>query len=59
MITLGLDIGTTTVSAVVAEKGMVLESITTPHDSFLKDSPAFERAQDVAVLRAAAAVCEL
>ena len=54
MITLGLDIGTTTVSAVVAEKGMVLESITTPHDSFLKDSPAFERAQDVAVLRAAA-----
>lgn len=54
MIILGLDIGTTTVSAVVAEKGMVLESITTPHDSFLKDSPAFERAQDVAVLRAAA-----
>lgn len=54
MITLGLDIGTTTVSAVVAEKGVVLRSITKPHDSFLKDRPAFERAQDVAVLRAAA-----
>lgn len=54
MITLGLDIGTTTVSAVAAEQGVVLESVTTPHDSFLKNSPAFERAQDVAVLRAAA-----
>jgi len=54
MITLGLDIGTTTVSAVVAENGVVLESVTKAHDSFLTNSPAFERAQDVAVLRAAA-----
>ena len=51
MITLGLDIGTTTVSAVVVEGGVVLESVTKAHDSFLKDSPAFERAQNVAVLR--------
>lgn len=54
MITLGLDIGTTTISAVVAENGVVLESITKPHDSFLKGRPAWERAQDVSVLRAAA-----
>ena len=54
MIILGLDIGTTTVSAVVAENGVVLESVTKAHDSFLKNSPAYERAQDVAVLRAAA-----
>ena len=54
MLTLGLDIGTTTISAVVAENGVVLESITKPHDSFLKGRPAWERAQDVSVLRAAA-----
>lgn len=54
MITLGLDIGTTTVSAVVAENGAVLESVTTPHDSFLKNGPAYERAQEVTVLRSAA-----
>ena len=54
MLTLGLDIGTTTISAVVVEKGVVLESVTAPHDSFLKNTPAWERAQDVAVLRAAA-----
>ena len=54
MITLGLDIGTTTVSAVVAENGAVLKARTVPHDSFLKNSPAFERAQDVHKLRSAA-----
>ena len=54
MLTLGLDIGTTTISVVVAENGVVLESITKPHDSFLKGRPAWERAQDVSVLRAAA-----
>ena len=54
MITLGLDIGTTTVSAVVVENGVVRKSITKPHDSFLQDRPAWERTQDVAVLKAAA-----
>lgn len=32
---LGLDIGTTTVSAVVMEAGQVLFSLTRPNDSFL------------------------
>ena len=50
MITLGLDIGTTTVSAVAVEQGRVVESITKAHNSFL-NGPEWERAQDVAVLR--------
>lgn len=50
MLTLGLDIGTTTLCAVVVEDGRVLEAITRPHDSFLTGGPAFERAQDVTAL---------
>lgn len=43
---LGLDIGTTTVSAVILENGTVLESRTVPNDSALTDRPAWERCQD-------------
>ena len=46
MLTIGLDIGTTTVSAVAAQNGRVLESITRPHSGFLPDRPVWERAQD-------------
>lgn len=51
MITLGLDIGTTTISAVVVEKGVVLKALTKPHNSFLENGPDFQRAQDVQVLK--------
>ena len=51
MLTLGLDIGTTTISAVIVRDGKVLESLTRPHDSFLNNTPAFERAQDVSVIQ--------
>lgn len=43
---LGLDIGTTTVSAVILENGTVLESRTVPNDSALTDRPVWERCQD-------------
>lgn len=54
MITLGLDIGTTTVSAVVAENGRVLESRNAVHAGFLPGTPAWERTQDPAALLEAA-----
>ena len=50
MITIGLDIGTTTISAVAAENGRVLESHNTVHAGFLTGRPAWERVQDPAAL---------
>ena len=44
---LGLDIGTTTVSAMVWQDGRVLESVTEKNDSFLQTDHSFERLQDV------------
>lgn len=43
---LGLDIGTTTVSAVVAEDGQVLESLTRDNDARLPGDKPWERLQD-------------
>ncbi len=43
---LGLDIGTTTVSAVVVEDGHVLASSTVKNDSFLPSAHPWERIQD-------------
>ena len=45
---IGLDIGTTTVCAVVvdAKKGDVLKSVTLPNDTFLDDTKPFEKIQD-------------
>jgi len=44
---LGLDIGTTTVSAVVAEEtGKVFASVTRKHSGFLENTPVWERSQD-------------
>lgn len=43
---LGLDIGTTTVSAVVVENGCVLASSTVKNDSFLTSPHPWERVQD-------------
>lgn len=51
---LGLDIGTTTVSAVVMENGKVLAAKTLKNDSFLPGRPAWEKVQDPAVIRATA-----
>lgn len=50
MLTIGLDIGTTTVSAVAVDDGRVLDSITRPHSGFLPDTPAWERTQDPGML---------
>lgn len=47
MTVLGLDIGTTTVSAVVVRDGTVLAAKTLNNDAFLSDRPAWEKAQDV------------
>jgi sedoheptulokinase len=47
MLTIGLDIGTTTISAVAAdpEKG-VQDTITVNNDTFIHDGPSWERIQD-------------
>ena len=61
MKTLGLDIGTTTVSAAVFENGRVLDSRTLKNDSFLKDRDCWEKVQDPAYILTTAqkAVLEL
>lgn len=46
MIAIGLDIGTTTVSAVALEEGVVLATRTLPNDAFLLDRLPWERLQD-------------
>lgn len=48
MKTIGLDIGTTTVCAIVldAENGKVVKSVTLPNDTFLADTKPFEKIQD-------------
>lgn len=46
MTVLGLDIGTTTVSAVVVENGRVIASLTRPNGSFLPDRENWEKVQD-------------
>lgn len=51
---LGLDIGTTTVSAVVMENGRVLAAETQASHAFLPDRPVWEKAQDAAALEALA-----
>ncbi len=51
---LGLDIGTTTVSAVVTENGRVLAAETQASRAFLPGRPAWEKAQDAAALEALA-----
>lgn len=48
MIVLGLDIGTTTISAVVMENGKLLATKTRKNDSFITGCPSWERAQDPA-----------
>ena len=47
MTVLGLDIGTTTISAVVMRDGKVLAAKTLKNDSFLPGRPVWEKAQDV------------
>ena len=54
MKTLGLDIGTTTVSAVVAEDTQVLSVVTLQNDSFLPSPNSWERIQDPARIRSLA-----
>lgn len=48
MKTIGLDIGTTTICAIVidASDGKVLRSVTLPNDTFLTDVKPFEKIQD-------------
>ena len=48
---LGLDIGTTTVSAVVVEEGNVLSSLTLKNGSFLPTENAWEKIQDPDYIR--------
>ena len=48
---LGLDIGTTTVSAVVVEKGTVLSSLTLKNGAFLPGDYPWEKIQDPAYIR--------
>lgn len=48
---LGLDIGTTTISAVVVEKGALLDRITCKNDSFLPTQNAWERIQSPAYIK--------
>ena len=48
---LGLDIGTTTVSAVVVEDGAVLSSLTLKNGSFLPTENAWEKIQDPVYIR--------
>lgn len=51
MKTIGLDIGTTTISAVVAENGKAIESITKDNCSFIITSIPFERIQSPEVIK--------
>lgn len=51
MKTLGLDIGTTTISAVVAEDGAVLSCVSRKNDSFLSTGNDWERVQDPDYIR--------
>ena len=51
MKTLGLDIGTTTVSAVVVEGTTVLEAMTLPNGSFLPTQNPWEKVQNVTYIR--------
>lgn len=51
---LGLDIGTTTVSAVVVENKRVLSSLTLKNDSFLPTHHPWEKIQDPAYIRTTA-----
>ena len=61
MMVLGLDIGTTTISAVVVQDGKVLAVKTLKNGAFLPGRPVWEKAQDVQAITAAAqqAVAEL
>ena len=52
MKTLGLDIGTTTISAVVLENGAELDSLTLPNGGFLTGCAPWERIQDPLTIRA-------
>lgn len=54
MKTLGLDIGTTTISAVVWEDGKMLAGRTLKNDSFLANCEAWEKVQDPAYILATA-----
>ncbi len=47
----GLDIGTTTISAVVAEEGQVIASRTLKNGAFLPTPHAWEKIQDVGIIR--------
>lgn len=51
MKTLGLDIGTTTISAVVVENKQVIASKTLPNQSFLRSPHSWEKIQDPHVIR--------
>ena len=48
---LGLDIGTTTVSAVVWQDGSIIESVTEKNDSFIQSERTYEKIQDVSYIR--------
>lgn len=51
---LGLDIGTTTISAVVVEGTTVLDALTLPNGSFLPTPNSWEKIQDPAYIRGTA-----
>ena len=51
MKTLGLDIGTTTISAVVVENAQVITSLTLKNGAFLESVYSWERIQDPAYIR--------
>lgn len=48
---LGLDIGTTTISAVVTEDGNVLSAVTMKNGSFIQTKNTWEKIQDVSYIR--------
>ena len=52
MKTIGLDIGTTTICAIVvdAENGEVLKSVTLPNDTFLENTKPFEKIQNPSII---------
>ena len=47
---LGLDIGTTTVSAVIVDEGRVTESVTEKNGYFVESEHPWEKAQDIAAI---------
>jgi len=61
MKSLGLDIGTTSISAVVVENGKLLKSQSVKNDSFILNCENYERIQDVSIIekKALALVGEL